>query len=242
MNRVLAAAASRNDARILDLHSQLCPNSGCVGSVSGQPVYDDTMHLAPAGQRWIGSWILGTLQREVTGRAGAPAIAGPCVTSGTSRRLPLAVAGYQASPSKTYPDSAKHTKLTDGALAEPTVWDKRWMGWQQQSTDIAIRLPRAQPVCAVESTWLQELDAAVYPPSSVAVFVSDKPGVLGRLLATARAPQLSSDNQVATESALSGTPITGRYITLRVTALNGWSFVDEVSPQGLPPTKTGSHR
>jgi hypothetical protein len=62
------------------------------------------------------------------------------------------------------------------------------------------------------------------------------------LLAVARAPQLSSDNQTATETALAGTPITGRYITLRVTALNGWSFVDEVSPQGLPRTKTGGHR
>jgi lysophospholipase L1-like esterase len=241
MNRLLTAAAARDHARVLDLHAQLCPN-GCVGSVSGKPVYDDTMHLAPAGQRWIGSWILGTLQREVNGRAATQSVTGPCVAGDAARRQALDVAQYRASASKTYPDSAKHTKLTDGKSARPTVWDPGWMGWQQQSADISVQLPRSESICAVESTWLQELDAAVYPPSSIAVFVSSRPGQLGKLLAVARAPQISSDNQTATETALAGTPITGRYITLRVTALNGWSFVDEVSPQGLPRTNTGGHR
>jgi hypothetical protein len=212
-----------------------------MAELDGQPIYDDTMHLGPAGQRWIGQWILGTLQHEVTGhRTRRTPTTGPCTLSKGERASRVRVRSYTAPSSKLYPDSAQH-KLTDHRTGKPIVFDDAWVGWHAKSGEVKLTLPRAEPICGVDTNWLQELDAAVYPPPGIAVFVSNRPNRLGAQLGTTTAPQLSSDNQAASESVSAPDPIKGRYVTLQVSALTGWSFLDEVSVSGLPIAARHSH-
>ncbi len=234
INSVLSEAAARNSAGLLDLHGQLCPTSTCVSDHGGVPIYDDTMHLDPAGQRWIGGWILDTLQHSVTPQR-ASSDAGPVQTcpSDVANSRPLPVASYVSHPEAPYLDTSG-SELTDGLHGSASFGDPAWQGWQGEPTDIVLTLGEAQPVCAVTSTWLQVPGAAIFLPTELDVYVSDTEGELGTLLGTAQPPAGGPPDQTVTINMTANTAVSGRYVTVRVRSLTAFSFVDEVTPVGSP--------
>jgi peptidoglycan/LPS O-acetylase OafA/YrhL len=233
INTLLSDAAHRDSAGLLDLHGQLCPTSTCLTEHDGRPIYDDTVHLAPAGQRWIGGWILDTLQHQVTPRTSAPGIEpGPPCPPDVATARPLTVASYVSHAEAPYPDSPSRPKLTDGRHGRADFADPAWEGWEHEPTDVVLTLGDSQPVCAVASTWLQVTGGAVFLPTEIDVYVSDVEGQLGALLGTAQPPETSLADQTVTITMAANTAIKGRYLTLRVRSLTGWSFVDEVTPLG----------
>ncbi|MDQ6796637.1 MAG: acyltransferase [Actinomycetota bacterium] len=237
INTLLTDAARRNSAGLLDLHGQLCPNGACLSEHDGQPIYDDTMHLAPPAQRWIGGWILDTLQRHVTPpRSNAGAEPGETCTSaaasGAASAQPLPVASYVSHAEAPYPDSPTRSKLTDGRHGGVDFRDPAWEGWQNEPSDIVLTLDSDHPVCGVTSTWLQVPGAAIFLPTELDVYVSEKEGQLGSLLGTAQPPGVSAADQTVTIKMAANTEVTGRYVTVRVRSLTAWSFVDEVTALG----------
>jgi peptidoglycan/LPS O-acetylase OafA/YrhL len=233
VNRLLTEGAERNGARVLDLHAELCPDGRCLTRRGGEPLYDDTQHLGPAGQRWIGGWILDALQRDVTPTPSS----GP---SGLCRSRPgegtsLPVASYASIPDGAYPDSFGAPELTDGRRGRPDIADPAWQGWRAASADIVVTLRTTEQVCSVTATWLQALGAGVQPPTLVEVYVSTAPGELGQLLAATSPGQVSKANEAAAVRISADDPLSGRFITLRVRAVAEWTFVDEISAHG-PPT------
>lgn len=233
VNRLLVEAATRNGARVLDLHDKLCPGGRCVTSTDGQPVYDDTHHLAPAGQRWIGRWILDVLEGEVAPRPAPPpdAPTGPC--SGGAEPVSLPVTAYSSSPDRSYPDAGG--ELVDGLRGRPDIADPSWQGSRGDAADIVVTLDGSRPVCAVATSWLQVLGANVQPPPLVEVYVSAVPGQLGSRLAAAGPGPLSPADQATTIRVGGGSPLTGGFVTIRARPLAEWSFVDEVTVLGPPP-------
>jgi peptidoglycan/LPS O-acetylase OafA/YrhL len=234
MNNMLTAAAKRDRATLFDLGGLLCPSGRCVTEHDGAAVYDDTEHLAPAGQQWVGGLVLEAINSRVKpAPAGAVRSAtGPCQSMTATRAVP--VASYQANPEAPYLDSADHTKLTDGVLGKATFLDPAWMGWQTTTTDIVEDLARPAKVCSATSDWLQVLGGAVVVPPTIDVYVSNVAGRLGQLLGSVQAPQLDGSDQTATMTVNSPRPIFGRYVTLRVNTFGSWSMVDEVGVRVLP--------
>ncbi|MGH3376056.1 MAG: hypothetical protein ACRDP6_15065 [Actinoallomurus sp.] len=67
MNTAVHAAVRRNpQARLLDLHGQMCgPAKICPAEIAGVPVYDETGHPSgPAGVR-LGAWILNSVYADL---------------------------------------------------------------------------------------------------------------------------------------------------------------------------------
>jgi peptidoglycan/LPS O-acetylase OafA/YrhL/lysophospholipase L1-like esterase len=231
VNRLLVEAAERHGAKVLDLHGKLCPGGRCSTTIDGRPLYDDTDHLAPAGQRWIGGWVLGVLRAEVAPRAvpSTSAPAGPCAAAQSA----IPVASYSSSPDPVYPDTGGR-ELVDGRRGRADIDDPAWQGSRGGQADIVVTLAASQPVCAVASSWLQVLGANVQPPPLVDVYVSDVEGQLGSRLGSSGPPRLSPADQSATIRVAAGLPVTGRFVTIRVSALAEWSFADEVTVFGPP--------
>ncbi|RJQ73762.1 acyltransferase [Pseudonocardiaceae bacterium YIM PH 21723] len=227
INKIQAEAADRNSAHLLDLGGLLCPEGRCTTSREGQSVLDETNHLAPAGQRWAGGWILEALHREVHARGGAPEVLGqnPCRET-PDRAVPVTVQSYSSQPDKLYPDSGN--ELTDGVVGPPTFSDPSWQGWQQGKPTIVLDLGTSQQVCEVKSMWMQELKTAIVLPTSVSARVSDDPAGKGELLGISTGPQISAGSQVAPIRIAGNTPLTGRYVTIDVDTVGPWSFLGEV--------------
>ena len=140
MNEMLTAAAKRNGATVFDLDGVLCPGGVCITEHDGQPVYDETEHLGPAGQQWVGGLVLAAIEAGITlpPTNAAPPATGPCQVAKTTS--PAKVATYIAHPAAPYLDSPAQKKLTDGVLGKATFVDPAWMGWQSTTTDIALHL------------------------------------------------------------------------------------------------------
>jgi hypothetical protein len=234
MNDMLTAAAKRDGATVFDLDAVLCPGGVCVTEHDGQPVYDETEHLGPAGQQWVGGLVLAAIEAGVTPppASAAPPATGPCQVAKSTTAV--RVASYVAHASAPYLDSPTQKKLTDGVLGQATFVDPAWMGWQSTTTDIALHLATTAKVCSASSTWLQVLGGAVVVPPTIDVYVSNAAGQLGQLLGSAQAPQLDVADQTATITVNGTQPIEGRYVTLRVNSFGSWSMVDEVAVRALP--------
>jgi len=233
INRLLTAGATRSGATVLDLHAMLCPDGTCTATVDAQPVYDDTTHLGPAGQRWIGRWILEVLRREVKPRATVEAPASGTCEPDAPGAQPLAVATYTSRPDPSYPDSAQ--ELTDGSQGGVDVFDPAWQGWKTPTGEVVLDLSTGRSVCSVTSTWLQEAKSGVQPPSIVEVYVSADRGRLGERLGGSA--EISIAEATGTSRVAGRAPLTGRYVTLRFRAVAEWSFADEVTVLGPPPTR-----
>ena len=234
MNDMLTAAAKRNGATVFDLDGVLCPGGVCITEHDGQPVYDETEHLGPAGQQWVGGLVLAAIEAGITPPPAdaAPLAPGPCQVAKTTS--PVRIVSYIAHAAAPYLDSPTQKKLTDGVLGQATFVDPAWMGWQSTTTDIALHLGATAKVCSTSSTWLQVLGGAVVVPPTIDVYVSNAAGQLGRLLGSAQAPQLDLTDQTATVTVNGTQPIQGRYVTVRVNSFGSWSMVDEVAVRALP--------
>ncbi len=232
INNLLKAAATRNSARLADLHGLLCPHDTCPSTHDGHSVYDDTGHLGPSGQRWAGSWLLNLIHSGVRGKTIAAAAPGPC--TGASAPIRLAPTPYVSHPDPEYPDQTAR-ELTDHRLGRADIADPAWQAWEQQPAAITFTLNSAQPICSVTSGWLQALQAAVYIPSQVTVYVAMSLKGPGRLLGIAQGSAPSTASQRVAITVTGAKPITGRYLVVQATAANGWVFTDEITPHG--PTK-----
>ncbi|MDP9091889.1 MAG: acyltransferase [Actinomycetota bacterium] len=228
INADVRSAAARDSARVADLNALLCPRHSCPSTHDGQPVYDDTGHLAPAGQRWIGGWLLDLMHRQVSGAAVATK-PGACAEAATP--IGLAAKPYISAPDPEYPDQTGH-ELTDGHLARADISDPGWQAWRTQSASVIFQLSRTQAVCSVSTTWLQQLSAAVYIPSQITVYVSPTPTTGGQLLGTAQGAAPSTAQQAVTVRVNGATPIRGRYVTVAMQETVGWMFSDEMSLEG----------
>ena len=235
VNRLLTAAAERHQATVLDLNAKLCPNERCLATYEERPIYDDTGHLNPVGQRWIGGWILDVLQRDITpgGPEPAPETTGPC-RAGSGSGVTIPVASYTSRPDGAYPDSGRPPELTDGQRGKAEITDSAWQGWRTGDADVVLNLRGTEPVCAVETSWLQVLEAAVQPPPVVEVYVSDAPGKLGTRLGATTIGQPSQAEQTVTARVSADAPVTGRFVIIRFRPVSDWSFADEVTAYGLP--------
>ncbi|PZR82249.1 MAG: hypothetical protein DLM65_04220 [Candidatus Aeolococcus gillhamiae] len=76
--------------------------------------------------------------------------------------------------------------------------------------------------------------AAIFLPTELDVYVSAIEGRLGTLLGTTQAPGVAPADESVTIQMAASTGISGRYVTVPVRSLVGWSFVDEVSAFGPP--------
>ena len=234
INQMISTAAKRDGAHLFDLHDLLCPAGGCITDHDGQPVYDDTGHLAAGGQRWIGGLLLGAFQstvKPVAADAQAQAT-GVCQTS-AARVKPVTIASYAATPIAPYVDSPAHNKLIDGIRGNPTFADPAWLGFHTTSTSIVEKLAASAPVCSASSTWLQTLGGAVAVPTSLDVYVSDVAGQLGQKLGSVDAPSLSPDDQTATLTVTGTQPITGEYVTVQINSIGDFAMTDEISTAAL---------
>jgi hypothetical protein len=208
-----------------------------VATRDGQPVYDDTKHLAAAGQRWIGGLLLADIRPAVTSPGtGSPSVAtGVCETE-AARVKPVAIASYTASATAPYLDSASHTKLTDGIRGRATFADPAWVGFHATTTRIVASLGSPAPVCTVTSDWLQVLGGAVTLPTSIDVYVSSVPGQLGQKLGTVEAPPLDPTDQTFGLTVTGVKPISGDVITLVINAIGDWNMTDEIAATALSPS------
>ena len=70
MNVALRAAPSRNSqARLLDLHDQLCSSEKvCPAEINGIRVYDETGHPSVPARDRLGAWILNSIYTDLHGR------------------------------------------------------------------------------------------------------------------------------------------------------------------------------
>lgn len=234
INQMISDAAKRDSARLFDMRDLLCPAEGCVTDHAGQPVYDDTGHLAVAGQQWIGGLLLSAFQatvRPVAANA-QPAVTGACQTSASQVKR-VRVVSYAATPLAPYLDSPTHSKLIDGIRGKPSFADPAWMGFQTTSTNIVEKLAAPASVCSAASTWLQNLGGAVAVPTSVDVYVSDVAGQLGQKLGSIDAPPIGQDDQTSTLTVTGTQPITGEYVTVHVNSIGDWAMTDEISTAAL---------
>jgi hypothetical protein len=232
MNDMIRAAAKRDSATVFDLAGLLCPHQNCVTQHNGEAVYDETVHLAPGGQRWVGGLVLTSIVSHVRPGNESTPPSGPC--QATSATTPVRIDSYQAQPDPPYLDSATHSKLIDGVYGTPNFTDPAWMGWETLTNTITEQLAAPAKVCSASSQWLQELSGAVVVPPTIEVYVSATPGQLGQLLGASQAPQLDRSDQVATVTVTGSQPIVGQYVTLRVNSFGSWSMVDEVGVRALP--------
>lgn len=232
INDLIRAAVIRDAARLADLHGLLCPHDNCPSRHDGQSVYDDTGHLGPGGQRWAGSWLLNLLHSGVRGKTIAAAAPGPC--TGASAPIRLAASPYVSQPDPEYPDQTAR-ELTNHRLGRADISDPAWQGWHAQTASVTFTLKSAQPVCAVTSTWLQALQAAVYIPSEIDVYVAMSLAGPGHLLGVAQGAAPSTKSQRVAITVTGTKPVTGRYVIVQAAAGNGWVFTDEMTLYG--PTK-----
>ncbi|MGI8753536.1 MAG: hypothetical protein ACR2MN_14725 [Acidimicrobiales bacterium] len=216
------------------MNGVLCPNGGCLADHEGQPIYDDTGHLAVGGQKWVGGLLLSAIQsttRPVAGNT-QPTVAGICQTQ-ASRVKPARIASYTANPLTPYFDSAAPTKLIDGVRGKATFADPAWIGFQTTSTAIVENLAAPAPICSATSTWLQVLGGAAAVPTSVDVYVSDVAGQRGQKLGSVEAPALGRNDQTSKLTVTGAQPITGRYVTLQINSIGDWAMTDELSTAAL---------
>jgi peptidoglycan/LPS O-acetylase OafA/YrhL len=238
MNRMIRAAVRREGATLFDLGRALCPHGNCVSTHDGQPVYDDTEHLAAAGQRWIGGLLLSSLRATAAATARAsvtnagPPVPGTCQTD-AARVKPVGIVSYAANPTAPYLDSAAHTKLIDGIRGKATFADPAWVGFRSTSTTVVVQLDADVPVCSVASDWLQVLGGAVTLPTSVDVYVSKAPGQLGKKLGSVEAPPLGPSDQTLTLTVTGADPIPGDTVTLHINSIGDWAMTDEITAAGL---------
>lgn len=70
MNVAVRAAVARNpQARLLDLHGQLCSsNKVCPAEINGVRVYDETGHPSVLARDRLGAWILNSIHTDLRDR------------------------------------------------------------------------------------------------------------------------------------------------------------------------------
>jgi hypothetical protein len=67
MNIAIHAAVRRNpQARLLDLHEQMCgPAKICPAEIAGVQVYDETGHPSGPARARLGAWILNSIYADL---------------------------------------------------------------------------------------------------------------------------------------------------------------------------------